>query len=308
MALCDAFLPHGTYALLNARGGTALDLACLERLEGHLVHYRANQQWKFVSTGLGWAIESCCKSKKGESLYLSIAGGRLAEQTRGKASTIPTSWDVALIGDVLRISWPKTNYVVELSGWGNSHPGTPIQIMRLKQGEQCQLWHFTRCGILAASSDHAEDVNRTGPRPTGPPPPTLHVLTNVDEDAALELENASRRWVKHGPTHKEPSQQWKFVRIGDEEVIQACRASLNNEPLYLTVQGRAEPSAHIVASPYPVGWHVERSQIADGRGTVRIFWPNTNLVISTKKFVDGNSVVLTECDDTLSSKWTDITI
>lgn len=124
MAACSSFLPHGTYVLMNARGGTALDLASLERLEGYPVHYRANQQvrmsstahyatrgiragshhsqWKFVSTGLGWAIESCCKSKKGEALYLSIAGGRLAEQTHVKVSTVPTSWDVALIGDVLR--------------------------------------------------------------------------------------------------------------------------------------------------------------------------------------------------------------
>ncbi|KAL1943537.1 hypothetical protein VTO73DRAFT_3982 [Trametes versicolor] len=83
---------------------------------------------------------------------------------------------------------------------------------------------------------------------------------------------------------------------------------LNNEPLYLSVQGRAEPNAHIVASPYPVGWHVERSQIADGRGTVRIFWPNTNLVISAKRSVNGNSVVLAECDDTLFSKWSCITV
>lgn len=84
-----------------------------------------------------------------------------------------------------------------------------IQIMLLKQGEPCQLWHFARCGTLAASSDHAEleDTKRTESEPTGPPPPTLHVLAHAHEDIALELANASRRWVKHRPIHKEPSQQ-----------------------------------------------------------------------------------------------------
>lgn len=70
--------------------------------------------------------------------------------------------------------------------------------MRLKPGVQCQLWHFTRCGTLAASSDHAEDTKIAKPTPTGPPPPALHVLAHAHEDGvALELASASKRWVKH---------------------------------------------------------------------------------------------------------------
>lgn len=57
---------------------------------------------EFRQYGVGWAIECCCKSKEGKQLNLSITGGRLAEQTRVMPSTIPTSWDVTLIGDALR--------------------------------------------------------------------------------------------------------------------------------------------------------------------------------------------------------------
>lgn len=45
MAPCDSFLSHGTYVLLNARGGTALDLAGgTGKVVGYPVHYRVNQQ------------------------------------------------------------------------------------------------------------------------------------------------------------------------------------------------------------------------------------------------------------------------
>lgn len=91
MALCDAFLPHGTYALLNARGGTALDLACLERLEGHLVHYRANQQVRRRTAlcgvyGLAHATGNGNSSVRG-------SGGRLkaaASQRRESRFTSPS--------------------------------------------------------------------------------------------------------------------------------------------------------------------------------------------------------------------------
>lgn len=63
--------------------------------------------------------------------------------------------------------------------------------------------------------------------------------------------------------------QWKFIANGEEEVIQAIRGSLEGEPLYLNVQGPAQPGARVIASPYPVGWRVEHSQDKDERPTMR---------------------------------------
>ncbi|KAI0759239.1 hypothetical protein BD413DRAFT_617970 [Trametes elegans] len=150
MTSCDHFLPHGTYVLLNKKDGTALDLSGGNKtIEGHDFHGENNQQWKFTNTGHGWAIESMRRRNDGKPLYLSIRG-KLNERVHVVPSVHPLSWYVWEVDGALRIGWPGTDYVVELGGWGDEKPGTHVQIMRLKPGEPCQLWYFSRCSIPVA--------------------------------------------------------------------------------------------------------------------------------------------------------------
>ncbi|KAH9850991.1 hypothetical protein C2E23DRAFT_887017 [Lenzites betulinus] len=289
MALCDSFLPHGTYVLLNAKGGTALDMTSKRHVEGHDLHSELNQRWKFINTGNGWAIRNGRDSNDGEPLYLSIKG-QLKEGTEIVGSTVPISWYVYSVDGALRITWPNTDYVFDLRDWGDSAPGTKVQLVRLKPGEPCQLWYFSRI----VEPDQLD----------GTAPSASFAILHMNGKIALELENTGRRRVKHGILHKQESQQWRMTPSADGEVIQACRKSLNGKPLYLTVQGPAQQDACIVASPYPVSWRVERCKAKDGKATIRIFWQKTNLVISSQNMSeDMEDVVLADCDDTLLSQW-----
>ncbi|KAI0631440.1 hypothetical protein C8Q77DRAFT_1061072 [Trametes polyzona] len=311
MALCDDFLPHGSYILMNVKGGIALDLAGKRtRLEGHLLHGEANQRWMFMNTGRGWAIRSSQMSHPERSVYLSVK--RLQENEPVVPSTVPISWFVYLVNGALRIHWPHTDYVIELGGCGDSTPGTRIQLTLLKEREPCQLWYFTRYGDFSLrrlfTPNPVEPV--IAPEATRELP-VYRVLVHTHEDVALELDSTSRKRIKHRPLHKQPSQQWRVLPSGDgqTDVIQAFRDSLDDQPLYLTVQAPAQPGSRVVASPYPVGWKVERCPISkDGKPTLRIFWPGTNLVVSTTDCDGSDNVVLAEHDDGTVSQWREIAL
>ncbi|KAI0354444.1 hypothetical protein OH77DRAFT_1426021 [Trametes cingulata] len=144
LSSCDPWLSKGTYVLLNARGGTALDVTGNMDIQGHEFHGGVNQQWRFIPTGRGWAIQSGRNGKDGKPLYLSFKS-RLREQAVLTASKVPLSWCVWDVDGALRITWPGADYVAELSGWGCDEPGAHVQLMRLKEGELRQLWYFSRC-------------------------------------------------------------------------------------------------------------------------------------------------------------------
>ncbi|KAI0824431.1 hypothetical protein BC628DRAFT_1379556 [Trametes gibbosa] len=333
MALCDSFISGGTYILLNAKGGTALDMTSSLKVEGHHLHSKSNQRWRFINTGDGWAIQNCQLSKDGQSVYLSANGGPLKEGKPLVGSTISMSWYVYLVDGALRITWPRTDYVMDLSDWGNSAPGTHVQLMRLKKEQPCQLWYFSRCGTIDTLAPTTTLMALTPPpleilhkeRSQFQNAPVLHVLLHMHDEMALELDRTCTTSIRHRPSHKEQSQQWRLLPCADGETIQACRESLDGQPLYLTVRGLAQRGACVVASPYPVTWRVERCQPTGKKLAIRsvlgyfpslcmrhlltsarysIFWPKTNLVITSQKAQgDVDDVTLAECDDTSFSKW-----
>ncbi|KAI0942693.1 hypothetical protein AcW1_003256 [Taiwanofungus camphoratus] len=153
----------GTYVLLNAKSGTALDLSGANQraLIGFPVHMGQNQQWEFIPSGRGYAIRSACPSMCG--LYLTIDSS-LCEHAAIIASPFPASWNIEPdeCEGTLRISWPNTDYVIDLADWGSSVPGTKVQLMKAKPGECCQLWRFTRC---APAQDQEEKVARSAFQP-----------------------------------------------------------------------------------------------------------------------------------------------
>ncbi|KAH9840164.1 uncharacterized protein C8Q71DRAFT_746087 [Rhodofomes roseus] len=153
----------GTHVLLNARSGTALDLCGADQrnLIGFPVNMGPNQQWEFIPSGKGYMIRSACPSSCG--LYLTVE--ELREGAPIVASSYPVSWNVDFaekVEDAIRISWPNTNFVIDLADWGNATPGTKVELMHAKPGELCQLWRFTRCAL---AKEQEEKIARTATKP-----------------------------------------------------------------------------------------------------------------------------------------------
>ncbi|KZT01972.1 carbohydrate-binding module family 13 protein [Laetiporus sulphureus 93-53] len=133
------------YVLLDARNGTALDLSggdqktliCLP------AHMGPNQQWEFIPSGKGYTIRSACASSRG--LYLTLED--IYDNAPIVASPFPASWNVQIDEkeETLRISWPNTEYVMDLIDWGNAEPGAKVKLMKEKPGERCQTWRYIRC-------------------------------------------------------------------------------------------------------------------------------------------------------------------
>ncbi|KAH9920600.1 uncharacterized protein B0H18DRAFT_880925 [Fomitopsis serialis] len=153
----------GTHVLLNARSGTALDLCGADQrnLIGFPVNMGPNQQWEFIPSGRGYMIRSACPSSCG--LYLTVE--ELRDNAPIVASSYPASWNVEFdegAENAIRISWPNTDFVMDLADWGNATPGTKVQLMHAKAGELCQLWRFTRC---APAQEQEEKIARTATKP-----------------------------------------------------------------------------------------------------------------------------------------------
>ncbi|KAI8977801.1 ricin B lectin domain-containing protein [Trametes punicea] len=170
----------GTYVLLNARSGTALDMSGADdkTLIGWPMHGGPNQQWEFIPSGPGYVIRCVRRSKDGHPLYLTTEDG-LHEQAAIVASPYPVSWNVEQTDDGIRISWPNTDFVFDLADWGSNTRGTKIQLMHLRPGEPCQLWHYTRC---APAAEHDKEVEVRSSRAVSPPATTETVSVTEERD------------------------------------------------------------------------------------------------------------------------------
>ncbi|OJT10621.1 hypothetical protein TRAPUB_12869 [Trametes pubescens] len=170
----------GTYVLLNARSGTAVDMSGADNktLIGYPMHGGPNQQWEFIPSGHGYVIRCVRRSKEGHPLYLTTEAG-LRENAAIVASPYPVSWNVEHTDEGIRISWPNTDFVFDLAEWGSNTPGTRIQLVRLKPGEPCQLWHYTRC---APADEHDKEVEVRSARAVSPPATTETVSVTEERD------------------------------------------------------------------------------------------------------------------------------
>ncbi|KAI0738176.1 ricin B lectin domain-containing protein [Daedaleopsis nitida] len=178
----------GTYVLLNARSGTAMDLSGADgkTVIGYSMHGGPNQQWEFIPTGHGYIIRCVRRSKEGHALYLTTAGG-LRDGEEIVASTFPVTWNVEQTEDGIRISWPNSEYVFDLADWGNSAPGTKIQLATRKSSEACQHWHYTRCAPASdpePQTDGSKEVGReaVSARAVSPPATTETVTVTEERD------------------------------------------------------------------------------------------------------------------------------
>ncbi|KAI0773149.1 hypothetical protein BD413DRAFT_473329 [Trametes elegans] len=147
-------------------------------LIGYPMHGGPNQQWEFIPSGHGYVIRCVRRSQAGHPLYLTTEDG-LRENAAIVASPYPVSWNVEQTDDGIRISWPNTDFVFDLAEWGSSTPGTKIQLTRLRPGESCQLWHYTRC---ARAEHDAKDVDVRSARAVSPPATTETVSVTEERE------------------------------------------------------------------------------------------------------------------------------
>ncbi|KAH9850992.1 hypothetical protein C2E23DRAFT_270455 [Lenzites betulinus] len=316
-----------TYALRNVKGGTVLHIHMNPtRVIGFPPHFGQNQLWKFIKTdNRGWYIQSCQTSNEGRTLYLSVANELPKNGTGVVASLFPTSWDVNVIDGALSITLSHTILALNLDG-GNPKEYTKVELWSIRDGIQAkQLWYSARCDsdFRYAHDPTESDVKTLSQRQD--PKSGAYVLEHAEGSMVLELDSASRKRVISSTKHARPTlgQQWRFIRDTsiDGEVVQACWKSLDDEPLYLTVRGLAQNGARVVASPYPVSWRIERHPSKDGKSnTVRIFWPETNLVVSAPLVgpdavcdvpglpqytaLTNTQATLSECDGSPACEWT----
>ncbi|OBZ72955.1 hypothetical protein A0H81_06821 [Grifola frondosa] len=125
----------GTYVLINARSGTALDLQIGDQrsLIGFPMHGGPNQQWEFVPSGQGYMIRSALSVSRAEGLYLTVEDG-IRDHAAVVASAFPVSWNVNQNEEGIIISWPNTDFVFGLADMGSSTPGTEVQLVKAKPG------------------------------------------------------------------------------------------------------------------------------------------------------------------------------
>ncbi|KAI0668230.1 hypothetical protein C8Q78DRAFT_980638 [Trametes maxima] len=169
----------GTYVLLNARSGTAVDMSGMDNktLIGYPMHGGPNQQWEFIPSGYGYVIRCVRRSAAGDPLYLTTEDG-LRDDAAIVASPYPVTWDVEQTEDGIKISWPNTDFVFDLADWGSATPGTKIQLMHFKPDQPGQLWHYTRC----APAEHEKELEVRSARAVSPPATTETVSVTEERD------------------------------------------------------------------------------------------------------------------------------
>ncbi|KAM5545464.1 hypothetical protein V8D89_000872 [Ganoderma adspersum] len=107
-------------------------------------------------------------------------------------------------------------------------------------------------------------------------PGTCYVLLNASGGSmtAMDLSGADNTSLIGYPMHGGLNQQWDFIPSGLGYVIRCVRPSKDGNALYLTVDcAGGREHAPIVASGYPVAWHVEQTE-----GGIIISWPNSKYV------------------------------
>ncbi|PCH44793.1 carbohydrate-binding module family 13 protein [Wolfiporia cocos MD-104 SS10] len=149
------------FCLTNLRSGTALDLAYTGkpgdfRMEGHILHMEANQQWRFIESGKGYVIQSLSTAPNGPWY---VTARTSTEGSEVIATPFPATWDIQLDKSTgaYRIFWPTTDLVLDLHD-GRAEPGTRIHLITKKRDLMCQLWK-----LIPQESPHAQNMPPAGP-------------------------------------------------------------------------------------------------------------------------------------------------
>ncbi|KAM5531421.1 hypothetical protein V8D89_000909 [Ganoderma adspersum] len=130
-----------TYKITNAKGGTVLDLSGGQDqspITGYNFSGGDNQKWVAEQQDQNWRFKN-----PATGLFIGYSGDA-NNNTPVKAMKNPTIWDVRPDQenpDTMRACVAGTDYCLDLSGHGNSNPGTPVTLWK-KWGGANQTWRF----------------------------------------------------------------------------------------------------------------------------------------------------------------------
>ncbi|KAI9566641.1 carbohydrate-binding module family 13 protein [Boletus coccyginus] len=130
------------YALINVKGGTALDLSGGDNrsIIGYPFHGGPNQEWYFEKAGEDHVF--FIKSS-GSGLFLTSAG-ELYDGQKVVADDAPFPWRVEDVGNSeVKCVVANRNFCVDLSDYGNAKPGTPVELWGRWDGEN-QKWRLDK--------------------------------------------------------------------------------------------------------------------------------------------------------------------
>ncbi|EIW52696.1 ricin B-like lectin [Trametes versicolor FP-101664 SS1] len=131
-----------TYQIINAKGGTVLDLSGGQDhspITGYQWSGGSNQKWTLEQNGDGFQLKNAATG-----LYIGIDG-----EPSNSAPVIATSqgqhWEVKpdhSDPSVFRIFLKGTQFCLDLSDHGNPNPGTPVTLWKKWEGGTNQTWKF----------------------------------------------------------------------------------------------------------------------------------------------------------------------
>ncbi|KZT08182.1 carbohydrate-binding module family 13 protein [Laetiporus sulphureus 93-53] len=285
---------HGTYFLLNAKSGNALDLHGGDHrtMIAHSLHLGHNQQWEMLPLGKGYAIRSALKSPLG-GYYLTV--NAIHDRVQLITTPFPTSWDVRIDREQRNISifWPGTNYVVALDH-GEPLRGDKVQLMTRQPGEPRQSWLY-----LCHKSPQAKETTECDPASCSDM--NKFILKNAHMGNVLDMHAGNRREVigcSH--IHLGLNQQWKVVPSGKGHAIRTVWKPSSDGPFYLNVESICD-GAQVIGCHYPASWSVEfghNTEVA----SVRISWPHTDLTLDLAEMKGDTKIQLRKKDPGASSQ------
>ncbi|GLB42713.1 putative ricin-type beta-trefoil lectin domain-like [Lyophyllum shimeji] len=131
----------GVYVLVNGKSGSVLDLSGTDgySILGWNRHNGDNQKWELSRHNNQWVFRNV-----GTGRFLGL-GGHVHDNTPVRAVDEPVPWDIfpdERDGSVHRIYVPGTPFNVDLSDYGNTNNGTPVNIWGRNENNTNQTWRF----------------------------------------------------------------------------------------------------------------------------------------------------------------------
>ncbi|KAH9942794.1 hypothetical protein B0H21DRAFT_749888, partial [Amylocystis lapponica] len=134
----------GTYFLVNAMSGTALDLAKGDRrpLVGAPFRGASSQKWDFIHSGSGYMIRNHAEPNR-----YAMVEDAMRNNAAVIGTTFPASWNVDINEQerTLRVWWPETNYLLHLEVPDWSTPEKTVGLLMPEDGGQRQVWRYIQC-------------------------------------------------------------------------------------------------------------------------------------------------------------------
>ena len=145
-----------------------------------------------------------------------------------------------------------------------------MTLKTLVLGEHSQLWRFTRISKPEPWPTSAIKVGPQGTQAqtitTSSPSPSawtlgMYLLVNAHNNAAADLSGQDYKSIIGYSPHGGENQQWVFIPTGNGYAIRSVMIPQRvGEEVYMSVEGKVEENAPVVATTRRTEWNVENSE------------------------------------------------